>query len=119
MIERMTSSDPRKVKRGKISIPFYEQELRTSIKHLEQDIIQRQDAVQFSEIPWASEIKESLETLVDSLFEHDYARTRMHSKVLDTVRALVRDSITEKKGMEKILFEFLNQTHAAEHMIGV
>lgn len=54
-----------------------------------------------------------------SLFESEYAKIRIKTRILDTVRALIRDNITEKKGLNKILFEMFHQTHAAEHILGV
>lgn len=57
--------------------------------------------------------------MIHSLFESEYAKIRIKTRIPDTVRALIRDNITEKKGLNKILFEIFNQTHAAEHIFGV
>lgn len=75
--------------------------------------------ISFANIPVAHVIAQSIERLMYSLFESEYAEMRIKTKIPDIVRALIRDNITEKKGLNKVLFEMFHQTHAASHIHGV
>ena len=57
-------------------------------------------------------IGNTLDTLVDILFEEEYARIRVRPKILDTVREIVRDQATDKKGIDTILMNLFNLSHA-------
>lgn len=118
-IIRAKSNDPKQRKRGTTALNKYIIFLDTEISLLENEIAWIKSETSFTSIPVAQVIAQSIEKLMHSLFESEYAKIRINTRIPDTVRALIRDNITEKKGLNKILFEIFNQTHAAEHIFGV
>lgn len=118
-IVRAQSDDLKQKKRGRVVLNKYILFLNTEINLLEKEIQSLKSDMSFVNMPVAGIILPSVEKLIDSLFEPDYARIRIKTKITDIVRALVRDNITEKKWLQKLLFDLFNQTHAASHMFGV
>ncbi len=56
--------------------------------------------------PQALVIQKSLRTLCKDLFDTDYFVHVVSGKLLELTRQIIRDQVTEKIGLEKILFEF-------------
>lgn len=57
-------------------------------------------------VPQALVIQNSLRTLCKELFDTDYFVHVVLGKLLELTRQIIRDQVTEKIGLEKILFEF-------------
>ena len=115
---RASSSDTKKRKRWANTFALYRDKLRRILKVSEEEASVLQEKLSLERFPEAKTIGNALDTLVDILFEEEYARIRVRPKILDTVREIVRDQATDKKGIDTILMNLFNLSHAWSHIRG-
>ena len=65
---------------------------------------------------YAKEILEKLWIIVQWIFHDDYIWVNMETKLYEMMRLILRDNITTKKWLYRILFEWLQRNQMGQHM---
>ncbi|MDD5376970.1 MAG: helicase-related protein [Candidatus Gracilibacteria bacterium] len=99
------SKDKRKRQRGIIQLEYIIIDVSAQILKFDKEIESLVAETELSDIPMARIIKESLETLCRNFFEDNYYKHSVSGKVLEFTREIIRDQVTERKGLHKILFQ--------------
>jgi len=81
-------------------------DIRAQLLKLDLEIASLRAETDLSAVPQASIVQHSVEAICKDFFDEDYYKTPVSGKILDVTREIIRDQITEKKGLYKILFQF-------------
>jgi energy-coupling factor transporter ATP-binding protein EcfA2 len=115
-VERITSEDPRKRKRANTAKIKYQELLSLNIRKLHGEMHHLKKQLPYDNIKEAGTILASLETIAASIFWDEYVNLNIRNRFYDMMRSIVRDHITEKKGLWAILQEWLTREQMGQHM---
>ncbi|MBP9779722.1 ATP-dependent RNA helicase [Candidatus Gracilibacteria bacterium] len=118
-VERITSEDSRKKKRANVSKKKYQDLVTSNIRKLHTELSHLKKQLPYEHIKEAGIILTSIETIACSIFQDEYVKLNISSRFYDMMRAIVRDSITEKKGLQNILKEGFAREGMGQHMRGM
>lgn len=122
-IDRITSTDPKKrkrvIKNEKTGLVHFQNILATNASTIESKLESYKWLVHLDDSPEAKEILKNLEIIVASIFHKEYIDTNLETRPYEIMRTILRDGITEQKGLQKLLFEWLKRDQMGQHMNGV
>ena len=107
------SKDKRQRQRGIDQLKYITIDMNAQLEKLQKEIDLLIAETNLSAFPKALSIKSNLEVLCKNFFEDDYFDNRISKEILDVTREIIRDQVTEKKGLHKILLQFFNTLDVA------
>lgn len=100
------SQDKRQRQRGVEQLKYIAIDIHAQSEKLQKEIDSLLSETDLSHVPQAVVIQNNIEALCKDLFDADYYRVAISGKILDITREVLRDQITERKGLYKILSQF-------------
>lgn len=119
-VNRITSPDTKKRNRARenpnTGLRYYQWIVAKNIWMINWNIEKFEWLVHLDNCMYAKEILEKLWIIVQWIFHDDYIWVNMENKIYEMMRLILRDNITTKKWLYRILFEWLQRNQMGQHM---
>lgn len=116
-LQRAFSDDSKKRKRGANALKWYRTALGGLIHSHSERKRELEGQLSFAEFPQLRTLWDTLNRLAASMYQGDYLRLRIQPKMLETLRALVRDYGTERLWMDALLTNFIYHRQSGNFLV--
>lgn len=108
-IDRLTSTDSKKrkrvIKNEKTGLSHFRKILEENQLAIKQKLDTYKSLVHLDDSPEAKDILKNLDIIAEGIFHKEYVEINLETRLYEIMRTILRDGITEKEGLQKLLFE--------------
>ena len=106
-LQLVQSDDYRKVARGRSILEAYKPHFQSRIEALDIEILKLIADTTLQGMPVAQEVRTAIENIGMDFFDADYYHLMIASHSFELTRRIFRDQMTERRGLDGILKDFL------------